>query len=221
MTAFACIATRNEAETIGPLAQALMAQGVHVVIEDESDDEHIFSAACSGAEIHHIPGSRRTGLGPSLMRGWKRALELGADVIVQMDAGGSHRVEDAVGMLETLPADCELAIGSRFCKGARYIGSPHRALLSRLATAACNGKIRREYRVSDWTSGLRIFTADTVRYLLRFDYHAKMHGWQIEVLMRALGGNRTVYETPIAYTAGRSAFNGRVAVEAFKVWRRL
>jgi hypothetical protein len=45
-----------------------------------------------------------------------------------------------------------------------------------------------------------------------------MHGWQIEVLAHAGHLGLEIAEVPISYRAGRSAFNRKIANEAFLVW---
>ena len=229
MTAFACIATRNEEATIGPLVEYLVALDLRVIVEDESDlPITAVAAQHAGAEAHWTPGTQRTGLGPSLMRAWRRALQEGASAIVQLDAGGSHRAEDAARVLESLPGHNAI-IGSRFCQGGVYIGNPRRAWASRLAGQMCTRRaLARGWGASyrwglpyDWTSGLRAFTPTTARWLLCGEYRFCGHAWQIDTLARLLRDRAAVSEVPITYTAGRSSLRLRGAWEAFKAWRTL
>jgi len=111
----------------------------------------------------------------------------------------------------------DVVIGSRFVKGSRYTGRPRRALMSRVASMACNFA-QPGAHWSDWTSGFRAFTAPALQALLGKRYFAKMHGWQIEVLAHAGHLGLEIAEAPISYRAGRSAFNRHIANEAFLVW---
>lgn len=216
---FAVITTLNEEESIGRLVQRLRGDGLRVcVVDDASDDDTPYCARHAGA--HVIAHVLRTGIGPSLVEGWRWALGEGATAVVQLDAGGSHLTQDATRLLGRL-ADADMVIGSRFCHGASYEGNVRRQVMSRAAALACNVRYgHARTGVSDWTSGYRAFSGPALRKLARCNYRATMHGWQIEVLLAARWLGMTVVEAPITYRAGRSSFNRRVAKEAFGVWRQ-
>lgn len=207
-----CITTRNEHETIYDLVRTLGMMGFEVFVADDvSTDGTALMAEKAGA--HVTRETRRQGIGPCMRFAWLLALAHGCERIVQMDAGGSHDPADIHRLLTT---QADVVIGSRFCKGARYTGRPWRAVLSRLAALACNFA-QPHSGWSDWTSGYRVFTAKAARMLIR-SYSAKMHGWQMEVLAVAGELGLNIAEAPISYKAGRSAFNRKIAMEAFETW---
>lgn len=218
MTDFAVITTLNEQQSIGFLVRQLREQGLRVVVvDDASGDDTVYVARHAGA--HVIAHVLRTGIGPSLVEGWRYALDEHAAHVVQMDAGGSHLPSHIPNMIHQL-GGAEVIIGSRFRYGSVYDGNLKRAVMSRMAAMACNMKaFHRLTGISDWTSGYRAFQADALRKLANVHYQAEMHGWQIEVLRAALLLGMRVREVPIYYQAGRSSFNRRVAREAFDVWR--
>lgn len=206
----AVVTTRNEAETIGELVDGLWDYVEHVVVVDEhSTDDTREAASDNGA----IVGVHTGGIGPCLAYGWRFAVnELQADRILQLDAGGSHAPEDSV---QLLSSGADVVVGSRFCPGAQHVGDPGRALASRAYALSMSARTRTWH--TDWTSGYRAFTREAVQTLLTFDYTARMHGWQTEVLRNAHTAGLTVEEVPIRYTAGRSSLNGSIAWEAVKV----
>ena len=161
----------------------------------------------------------RRGIGPCLMEAWDLALKDGCDYIVQIDAGGSHDPKQIDRFMTALYKGNDVVVGSRFMAGARYIGNPKRRIASRFATWMCNLKTKGNF--SDWTSGYRAFSSDALTRLLKFEYKAQMHFWQAEVLHNAWLSRMTIGEVPITYTAGRSSFNRKVALEALRVWRNL
>jgi len=209
----ACITTRNEQETIGPLVSRLLGlyQAV-IVVDDASADQTAAEARASGA--HVTVNAVRMGMATSILSGWGLALSYGASHVVQIDAGGSHDPADSLRMLS---AGADIVIGSRFVPGARYTGRPWRAWMSRAAAAACNWA-QRGARWHDWTSGYRAYSAKAMRLLMDHTYLSRMHGFQIETLALAGDHGLTIAEVPISYQAGRSAFNLRVAGEAFAAW---
>lgn len=218
MTDWAVITTLNEDLSIGALVSTLRSNGLQVVVVDDgSEDDTIYAARNAGA--HVIAHVLRTGIGPSLVEGWRWVLQEKPANVVQLDAGGSHDPRHIAHMIHRLRW-AEVVVGSRFVNGAIYRGNIKRAALSRLAAIACNLKqFHAITGISDWTSGYRAFRPDALRRLARVQYTATMHGWQIEVLRAAIRMNMRIDEAPIIYTAGRSSFNRRVAREAFNVWR--
>jgi glycosyltransferase involved in cell wall biosynthesis len=217
---WACIAAKNEAETIGELVTRLRRVGFNVVVTDDGSDDATYHEA-SKAGAYLVFHDRCEGIAASVMDAWSVALEEGAERIVQMDAGGSHDPGHALVLAQSLPRQgVDMVIGSRFLLHSLYYGRRWRALMSRVAAAACSIKAGRW--ITDWTSGLRAFTDDALFYLSNFcDYGARMHGWQIEVLGKAIKAGFSIAEVPIVYTAGASSFDCSVACEAFRAWRRL
>lgn len=218
MSDWAVITTLNEEQTIGDLVRALVEQDLRVlVVDDGSTDKTVAEALSAHATV--LATGPRAGIGPALMKGWRRALYYGARRIVQIDAGGSHNPLAARQMLAIQDAtDAAIVVGSRFVCGSLYKGeaSPLRPFLSRAAAVACNLATGANY--ADWTSGYRVFKRDAALRLLQKHYNARMHGWQIEVLAQANAMGMRIVEWPIEYTAGRSSFNWRVAHEASNSW---
>jgi len=220
MTTIACITAKDEEETIGDLVCNLEGHGLCVVVVDDgssdSTGEIVRRVMVRRIGMHLVTHTQSWGIGPSVLHAWSEALRLGADRIVQLDAGGSHYVGD---LWRLLSQKADMVIGSRFLPSSRYIGRPWRAALSRLAALACNA--RTGQRIGDWTSGYRAFTRGAVEQLLLCPCHARMHGCQIEVLGHAIRLGMSIAEVPITYIANRSSFNWRAAREAFGVWSRL
>lgn len=218
MSTAAVITTLNEAATIGPLVERLLALKCWpvIVIDDGSTDGTPMQARTAGAMVACNPS--REGIGPSLHRAWRLALFCGAERMVQLDAGGSHDAADVPRLLAALDAGADMVIGSRFRRGSRYLGGPwHRPILSRLAAWACN-LAQPGAQHTDWTSGYRAFTAAALRTLYAQPTHARMHGWQLEVLAHAGAAGLRIAEVPITYRAGRSSFGLKVAGEALLAW---
>lgn len=213
-----CITTLNEAATIGSLVRRFASQpNMKVFVVDDGSSDHTVSEAVLAGATAVWQTQERLGIGPCLMRAWEMALDANVDVILQIDAGGSHDPADAECLLESVKL-VDMAIGSRFTLNAAYInGTWKRRVLSRLAAIMMN-YAQSGAHWTDWTSGYRAFRASTIRGLLSRPYFAKMHGWQIQVLAYAGEMGYSIVECPIRYTAGRSSFNRKVAWEAFQAW---
>lgn len=216
-THIAVITTYNEAATIGRLVEDLFSAGIDDVhlIDGGSTDSTVDRAEHAGAMV--VAMGEHTPIAQCLRIGWRTALGAGADRILQIDAGGSHRVSDIWTLFEN---KSDLVIGSRFVAGSRYEGNPKRAFLSKVAGMACNLAVPGSCW-NDWTSGYRVFSRAAAEYLVTQDYTATMHAFQIEVLAHAARAGFRIEEVPITYIAGRSSFNRAVAREALGVWWRL
>lgn len=205
----ACITTHNEQASIGWLVHALREYVDHIVIVDEdSTDETFPRAYATGALVRTGHG----GIGPCMMYAWRLALTYHPDRVVQIDAGGSHSPSDLPALLRS---GADVVVGSRFVKGGRHDGTLRRRAGSRLYAAAWS--IKSGWWIKDWTSGYRVFTARAVKYLANQYYEAKMHGWQAEVLDRALDHGFTVEEVPIDYHASTTSLDRDVRREAMRV----
>ena len=217
MNTWACITARNEAATIGDLVAGLHEWGhVVVVVDDGSHDGTGTLARLEGAFViwHEVS----EGIGRSLMEAWRFALERGATRIAQLDAGGSHDPAELVRLLAAadMPG-VDMVIGSRFMLGGGYHGRAWRAGCSRLVSMVLNMSQAGAW-IRDWTSGYRVFSAEAAQALLAYEYGAKMHGWQIEVVARARQERLKVIEVPITYHAGPSSLNLVAVHEAVRTW---
>ena len=118
------IPTFNEAENISNLIFKLFdlqLDGLNVlVVDDNSPDgtgeivEDLSKDPPGRISILHRTGKK--GLGSAYIEGFRRALDLGADAIVQMDADFSHPPEKIHEFTQAL-IDSDLVIGSRYIPG--------------------------------------------------------------------------------------------------------
>jgi Glycosyltransferases involved in cell wall biogenesis len=82
-------------------------------------------------QVMHRTG--KAGLGKAYIAGFGWALERGYDVIVEMDADGSHQPEHLPGLVAALNG-ADLSIGSRWVPGGKVVNWPKtREALSRAA----------------------------------------------------------------------------------------
>ena len=210
------VTTLEEQDTIEDLVKGAIDHGCDyvIVIDAGSKDRTQAKARMAGAKVFTLPA----GIGPSLMDGWDRAIRLGADQIVQIDAGGSHDPAELPRFWDALDRGADVVIGSRYLPSSRYVnGRLVRKVGSYVVAKACSAAA--EKKVTDWTSGYRGFSRRALTILLAHRYYAEMHGWQIETLALAIKAQLRVREVPITYIAGRSSFNLSVAYEAYEAWR--
>lgn len=141
----------NEAATIAVVAASARPYGDVVVVDDGSQDATAYEARRAGANVLRHLVNR--GQGASLMTGTRKALALGADVIVHFDADGQHDAADIPALVAPIEAGIADAVfGSRFLGSAinmpksRRIALKGATLITRWATGLA---------VSDAHNGLR------------------------------------------------------------------
>ena len=88
--------TYNESENIPSLIDELLRLSRHVevlVVDDDSPDgtwRYVEQRAAREARVHLIRRTTERGRGSAGVAGFRAALDLGADLIVEMDADWSH-----------------------------------------------------------------------------------------------------------------------------------
>lgn len=208
----AVITALNEADTIGELIADLREMGLEVcVIDDGSKDATGEIAQQAGAHViyHDAPH----GIGVSLMEGWLYATWKGWDYTVQIDAGGGH---DAQEWQKGFDSNTDIMIGSRFLSLSKYIGRRWRAIASRLVSHALN--FATHQKITDWTSGYRVFSKRALGHLIGSQYMTNMHTWQIEVIYAAVEKGLSIAEFPITYRAGDSTLRWKTIDDLIKVY---
>jgi dolichol-phosphate mannosyltransferase len=171
--------------------------------------------AASDPHIHvlHRPG--KEGLGRAYLAGFGWGLERGYDVLVEMDADGSHRPEELPRLLAQIPHS-DVVLGSRWVPGGSVVNWPlSRRVLSQggsLYTRLALGIPTR-----DATGGYRAYRASALAELDLASVDSNGYCFQIDLLWRALQRGLVVREVPITFVereAGTSKMSGRIVREA-------
>ncbi len=219
------VPTYNEALNIRPVLGRLRAAVPHadvLVADDNSPDgtgDLADALASDDAQISvlHRPG--KEGLGAAYLAGFAWGLERGYDVLVEMDADGSHRPEDLPRLLAALKDNggtADLVLGSRWVPGGAVVNWPaSRKMISRGGTLYA--KVALGIPIRDATGGFRAFRADTLRGLNISDVASQGYCFQIDLAWRAVQRGFSVVEVPITFVErehGVSKMNRGIVTEA-------
>ncbi|WP_354700965.1 Undecaprenyl-phosphate mannosyltransferase [Paraconexibacter sp. AEG42_29] len=219
-----CLPTYDEAANIEPmlagLAHALGPDASVLVIDDGSPDGTADLAAGYGARHGGVEVLRRTrkeGLGPAYVAGFRRALATGADLIVQMDCDFSHD-PGAVPRLVAATQTGDVAIGSRWVAGGSVVNWPlRRHALSRGGSLYARRVL--DIDVRDLTGGFKCWRREVLEAIDLDLVRTSGYGFQIELTFRAVAAGFSVVEVPIRFTdraAGTSKMSGHIAFEALR-----
>src|SRR4051795_12889156 len=129
----------------------------------------------------------KNGLGRAYVAGMTRALDQGADVVVQMDADLSHPASVLPTMVDALQdPKVGLVIGSRYVPGGSTASQwPwHRKALSTWANFYVNAILR--LHVRDATAGFKAWRASALRAIDLASVRSDGYAFQVELLHRAV-----------------------------------
>jgi dolichol-phosphate mannosyltransferase len=215
------IPTYNEAENIEPISARVRAANpeAHILIaDDKSPDgtgEIADRLAAADDHIHVLHRLGKEGLGAAYLAGFAWGLEHGFDVLVEMDADGSHAPEQLPTLLAAL-RDADMVKGSRWVKGGEVVNWPKsREVLSRggnLWTQLMLG-----VPLKDATGGFNVFRAATLRGIGLNDISSAGYCFQVDLSWRALKAGYKVVEVPITFVErerGDSKMSQKIVVEA-------
>jgi len=218
------IPTYNERENLALIVGRLRAavpEADVLVADDNSPDgtgDIADTLAASDDHVRVLHRAGKEGLGAAYLAGFAWSLSEGYDVVVEMDADGSHQPEQLPRLLAGL-RDADLVLGSRWVPGGSVVNWPYsRKVLSRggnLYTRVMLG-----IPLHDATGGFRAFRSQTLRTLDLTGVESKGYCFQVDLAWRAVRAGLRVREVPIEFIErelGVSKMNQRIVVEA--LWR--
>ncbi|GAA0222793.1 polyprenol monophosphomannose synthase [Saccharothrix mutabilis subsp. mutabilis] len=215
------IPTYNERDNIGKIVKRLHAAlpKVHtLVVDDGSPDgtgQLADEMAAADDRVHVLHRTQKAGLGAAYVAGFHWALEHGYEVVVEMDADGSHAPEDLPRLLDAL-RDADLVLGSRYVPGGSTVNWPWlRQLISRGGNVY--SQIALGTSVRDITGGFRAFRAEVLRRLKLDTVASQGYCFQIDLAWRTIELGHRVVEVPITFTErelGESKMSGNIVREA-------
>jgi dolichol-phosphate mannosyltransferase len=209
------IPTYNESENIdtivGRLRRAVPVAEVLVADDNSPDGTGLMADALAARDshVHVLHRLGKEGLGAAYLAGFQWGLERGYDVIIEMDADGSHQPEQLPRLLAALgPKNARLAdlvLGSRWVRGGRVVNWPRS---TRMALGV---------PLKDATGGFRVFDRATLLSIGLDDVASAGYCFQVDLVWRAVKKGLRVVEVPITFVErqyGDSKMSQKIVVEA-------
>jgi dolichol-phosphate mannosyltransferase len=225
MRTLVVIPTYNEADNIAWIVDRLHGArpDVDVLIADDGSPDGTGDIADRLAEtdshVNVLHRGSKQGLGSAYRAGFTWGIERDYDVLVEMDADGSHRPEDLGKLLDASAAGADLVLGSRWVDGGGVVNWPwRRRFISRGGTFYA--RLMLGIPIKDATGGFRAFRRETLERLPLDDVASQGYCFQIDMARRVLSAGMTVVEVPITFVErerGESKMSGAIVREA--LWR--
>jgi dolichol-phosphate mannosyltransferase len=215
--------TFNEIDSLARVAEHLLTAvpGVDLLIVDDSSPDGTGALAdrivAANPRAHVLHRTTREGLGPAYLAGFAWAREAGYEVVVEMDADGSHPAETLPAMLDALGRIPRpgLVIGSRWIPGGSVVNWPRsRLLLSRAANLYA--RIALGMPTRDITAGYRAYPMDVLT-AISSDVSSHGYSFQIEMALRVFDLGLPIVEVPIVFREredGSSKMSASIVREA-------
>ena len=218
-----CIPTYDEAENLPGLLADIEARWPRVdvlVVDDASPDGTGAIAdrmARSHPRVHVLHRRGKEGLGSAYRDAFAWGLLHGFDVMVEMDADGSHAVEELGSLLVALER-ADVVLGTRWMPGGSTVGWPlRRRLLSVGGSRYARFMLHLPYR--DITGGYRAYRSEALVRSGALTTSSEGYCFQVETALRAHRAGAVIREVPITFRErenGASKMSAGVILEAVR-----
>jgi dolichol-phosphate mannosyltransferase len=220
-----CLPTYNERENLDAMVRALGGlelEGLEVLVIDDASPDGTGEIADRLAEelpwVHVLHRERKEGLGPAYLAGFRRALDLGADLVFEMDCDFSHDPAD-VPRLAAAAESADLVLGSRYVHGG---GTRNWGLVRRFVSrgGSLYAQVLLQLGIRDLTGGFKCYRRAVLETIDLDAITSRGYAFQIETTYRALRAGFRVVEVPITFAdreVGGSKMSKAIVVEA--IWK--
>jgi len=212
---------RQNLESVAGRVRTALPEADLLVVDDNSPDgtgDIADKLAETDSQVQVMHRTDKAGLGKAYIAGFGWALERGYDVVVEMDADGSHQPEHLPSLVGALKG-ADLSIGSRWVRGGKVVNWPKsREALSRGANIYT--RLMLGIGVRDATAGFRAYRAATLRAISLSQVSSTGYCFQIDLTNRVAEAGLKIVEVPITFVErehGASKMSNNIILEAF--WR--
>ena len=197
------IPTYDERENIELIVGRVLAAAPHanvLVVDDGSPDgtgKVADAIAEADARVHVMHRSTKDGLGAAYIAGFRWGLAEGYDVLVEMDADGSHAPEQLHRLLGALDS-ADVVLGSRWVPGGSVVNWPRRRKLLSLGGNLYT-RMALGIRLKDATGGYRAYKRSVLESIDYAGVASQGYCFQVDLTRRALDAGFHVVEVPITF----------------------
>jgi dolichol-phosphate mannosyltransferase len=226
------VPTYNERDNLPKLVaelNTLAMPNLHILVVDDNSPDGTGDVADklaleSNEQLGVLHRTAKDGLGRAYIAGMLRALDEGADIVIQMDADLSHPSSAIPAMVKALEdPSVAVVLGSRYVHGGSVAGDwgLYRKALSAWANFYVGAILR--MKVKDATAGFKAWRAETLRRIDIASITSNGYSFQVEMNYRTVQRGGRIVEVPIRFSdraLGKSKMSIKVQLESAKVpWK--
>jgi len=215
------IPTYNEIESLPVIVSAVRKNtpSVYILVADDNSPDgtgkFADDLALADSHIRVLHRTAKNGLGAAYLAGFAWAKDNGYDVVVEMDADGSHRAVDLPLLLNAL-VDADAVLGSRWVSGGEVVNWPlSRKILSRGGNLYTRFMLR--IPLHDATGGFRAYRISALEVMNVQSVQSQGYCFQVDLAWRAVQNKLRVVEVPITFVErelGTSKMDSTIVKEA-------
>ncbi len=197
------IPTYNERESIGSLIREVLSLSLELnilVVDDNSPDGTgaiVSKLAEESPKVRLLTRKKRKGRGSAGVDGFKKALEMGADMVIEMDADFSHHPRHIPDLVANAN-NYHVVLGSRFVVGG---ADRDRGMLRQMVTRLAGLYVRTSLgiKIRDVSSGYRCFRKEVFEKVDMDDMISAGPAIVLEILYKVCLNGFSVKEVPIIF----------------------
>ena len=157
----------------------------------------------------------KSGLGAAYIDGFRQSINE-FEILVEMDADGSHDPKDLVKILEEI-SNYDCVLGSRWVPGGKVNNWPRsREILSKGGNFYA--RLMLGIDIGDSTGGFRAYKTSALKQIDLEHIDSQGYCFQVDMVRRLLARGFTILEVPITFTErtiGTSKMSRNIVLEAF------
>jgi dolichol-phosphate mannosyltransferase len=197
------IPTYNERESIESLIREVLSLSLELnilVVDDNSPDGTgaiVSKLAEESPKVRLLTRKKRKGRGSAGVDGFKKGLEMGADLIIEMDADFSHHPRHIPDLVANAN-NYKVVLGSRFVAGG---ADRDRGMLRQIVTRLAGLYVRKSLgiKIRDVSSGYRCFRKEVFEKVDLDDMISAGPAIVLEILYKVCLNGFSVKEVPIIF----------------------
>ncbi len=225
--AFVIIPTYNERDNLQRLVEQVLQQSpsLHLLVVDDNSPDGTGQLADELSKVNervsvlHRPA--KMGLGSAYRDGFRHAMQLGADLLIEMDADFSHDPSVLPIFLDRA-VSYDLIIGSRYLNGISVVNWPLRRLMLSYG-ANWYTRLITGLTIMDCTSGFKCFRRSLIERIDLDHVYSDGYSFQIEMNFKSAELGARILEIPIIFIdrrVGQSKMSKKIVREAISmVWK--
>jgi len=204
MSVAVILPTYNERENLEPIIEELLSldRVTHIIIVDDNSPDGTGrladKLAARDGRVAALHRPAKAGLGGAYVAGFEAALQLGAEIMLTMDADFSHHPRYIPEMLGMMDLGYDIVIGSRYIAegGTRNWGARRRLL-----SAGANATARRllGLQAHDCTAGFRAYRSQVIDSVPLHHIRSNGYSFLVEMLYHCQRMGYSIGEVPIVF----------------------